>query len=170
MCCKVINYLRFFFSFTFSNVFFPPSPSLSFLPPSFLFFNFLFFCVVYSYLFHQHSFPPIVSHLLHHTLLIVLRQRLHFTLLFHPLSCCLTLLSIVSHLCFMFIPSHFTCYSYLSTCYFTFQVATLPFDLLFPTCVSFCVVLCFISPYYILCHLAISQFLRYLLPFPPLCC
>jgi hypothetical protein len=83
--------------------------------------------------------------LFHHTLLVVLRQCLHFALLFHPLSYYLILVSIVLHLCFTLTPSHFACYSYLSTCYLTFQIVTLPFNLLFPTCVSLCVVLCFIS-------------------------
>lgn len=89
--------------------------------------------------------------------------------------CNFILVSIVAHLCFTLTPLHFACYSYLSICYLTLQVVTLPFDLLFLACVSLCVVYAsfhFVSPntspYYFLRHFVTSHFFKYFLLLPPL--
>lgn len=149
MCCKVVNYLRFFFSLLssfpyFFKCFFFPFPLVIFFPPSFLF----LFISYFSMLFLLASFTITLSHQLFCTCSItccllfcanVYISPCYFTL------CNFILVSIVAHLCFTLTPLHFACYSYLSICYLTLQVVTLPFDLLFLACVSLCVVLCFIS-------------------------
>lgn len=124
MCCKVINYLRFFFSFTFSNVFFPPSPSLSFLPPSFPFFLFpIFLCCLFlplsPTLFPTNCFALAPSHLAYcfaptFTFHLAISP---FVLLPHPSFYCFTLMfhvySIAFHL--LFLP--FNMLLHLSSCY-----------------------------------------------------